>query len=505
MAGNENVTLTKEAPPNYTKDKHEQSTAPSIGAPPLRPPQSLSLPHAGVPPPCPSGPSQPPHSSYTITTNASNPMRTAGIGEKSVVEAYLLAVSPLGVLGAHHFYLQRYYWGILYFFTIGLMGCGYIIDWFRVPCLVRQANSRRSRSSDNSEEPKTVSDAYTLWFPFGLLGFHQYYLGNYAWGVVYTCTLGLFGIGWLVDAFRIPYLVKSANEEMLLSPSGREKQLCAAYAIGLTPLGILGAHHYYLNRPIWGIVYTFTLGLMGLGWIFDWIRMTWLVSRANQVIKGRRADDTRTVDDAYILWLTFGLIGFHHFYLGRPLWGLLYFFTLGLLGMGSLIDMCRIPFLVKQVNKENEEKRRILTSQLEELKRQSLGQGTSFPVTAYMQGTISYQNYGVANPGAYTPTNPPFPGPEPLHHYQGAYNPSPQAQFPPHGPFMTYQQSGHGPSGPVPGYSGDGFYPPAYNYYNPGSVPQTSTAGDVNPPPYMPREQEATQDPGALPEKHQIK
>ena len=30
-------------------------------------------------------------------------------------------------------------------------------------------------------------------------------------GVVYFLTFGLFGIGWLIDLFRIPSMVKTAN------------------------------------------------------------------------------------------------------------------------------------------------------------------------------------------------------------------------------------------------------------------------------------------------------
>jgi len=56
----------------------------------------------------------------------------------------------------------------LYFFTFGLLGCGFLIDMFRMPCLVKQANKRQREA--NIVEEKTLGDAYTLWFPFGLLG-----------------------------------------------------------------------------------------------------------------------------------------------------------------------------------------------------------------------------------------------------------------------------------------------------------------------------------------------
>lgn len=50
----------------------------------------------------------------------------------SLIEAYLLMI-VLGIFGAHHFYLKRPRWGLLYFFTFGLLGAGWLIDIFRLP------------------------------------------------------------------------------------------------------------------------------------------------------------------------------------------------------------------------------------------------------------------------------------------------------------------------------------------------------------------------------------
>ena len=89
--------------------------------------------------------------------------------KKSVVEAYLLWLF-FGLFGAHHFYLRRIEFGILYFFTFGLLGAGWLIDMFRMPCLVSEANKRTGDSMLVNKPKKTISDAYTCWFPFGLLG-----------------------------------------------------------------------------------------------------------------------------------------------------------------------------------------------------------------------------------------------------------------------------------------------------------------------------------------------
>jgi len=43
-----------------------------------------------------------------------------------------------------------------------------------------------------------------------------------------------------------------------------------------------------------------------------------------------------------ILWILGGYFGLHYFYAGRIGMGLLYFFTVGLFGLGWLVDICAI-------------------------------------------------------------------------------------------------------------------------------------------------------------------
>jgi TM2 domain-containing membrane protein YozV len=280
---------------------------------------------------------------------------------KSITEAYLLWF-PLGLIGLHHFYLRRYAFGVLYLFTLGLLGVGWLVDGFRIPCLVRDANRRikrklDTRRCDDDADDKHVSlcDAYILWFPLGLIGLHHYYLRRPVWGVAYTFTLGLFGIGWLVDAFRMPCLVNEANER--LAHENRVphmKSLGSAYALGLTPAGLFGAHHFYLGNIAFGVYYMLTLGGFGVGWITDWFRMPLLVKRANNPNEHLLGDRHKYVDDAYVMAFPAGFLGLHHFYLERPCWGVLYLFTLGLCGVGWLVDLCRMPCLVADTNKRLE-------------------------------------------------------------------------------------------------------------------------------------------------------
>lgn len=54
----------------------------------------------------------------------------------------------------------------------------------------------------------------------------------------------------------------------------------------------------------------------------------------------------------YLLWLgcLLGLCGLHRFYMGKWITGLLWFFTLGLLGIGQLIDLILIPSMAASRN-----------------------------------------------------------------------------------------------------------------------------------------------------------
>ena len=61
-------------------------------------------------------------------------------GSKDIVVAYLLWFF-VGILGVHRFYLGHVGIGILYLFTFGGLGFGWIIDAIIMPQLVHQANN----------------------------------------------------------------------------------------------------------------------------------------------------------------------------------------------------------------------------------------------------------------------------------------------------------------------------------------------------------------------------
>lgn len=59
---------------------------------------------------------------------------------------------PAGFLGLHHFYLERPCWGVLYLFTLGLFGVGWLVDLCRMPCLVAETNKRLQADAQLMQE-----------------------------------------------------------------------------------------------------------------------------------------------------------------------------------------------------------------------------------------------------------------------------------------------------------------------------------------------------------------
>lgn len=63
------------------------------------------------------------------------------------------------------------------------------------------------------ENNKNKIVAFLLCFFGGFLGLHHFYLGNTLKGIVYLFTVGLFSIGWIIDAFKLLFLIIKDNSE----------------------------------------------------------------------------------------------------------------------------------------------------------------------------------------------------------------------------------------------------------------------------------------------------
>ncbi len=108
---------------------------------------------------------------------------------------------------------------------------------------------------------KTIG--YLLWI-FGFTGAHRFYYGKPITGTIYFFTLGLLGIGWLIDLFLIPSLDRQAD----LRFSGGRIDYTVAWLL-LTFLGFFGIHRMYMGKWLTGILYLLSGGLLGFGYLYD--------------------------------------------------------------------------------------------------------------------------------------------------------------------------------------------------------------------------------------------
>jgi TM2 domain-containing membrane protein YozV len=117
---------------------------------------------------------------------------------------------------------------------------------------------------------------YALWL-MGFTGAHRFYYGRPLTGTLWFFTFGLFGIGWLVDAVLIPSMDREADLQYRVGPNDYN----VAWLL-LTFLGFLGAHRFYLDKWISGLVYLCTFGLFGLGILYDLWTLNETVDECNQ-------------------------------------------------------------------------------------------------------------------------------------------------------------------------------------------------------------------------------
>ena len=54
-------------------------------------------------------------------------------------------------------------------------------------------------------QPKSKIAALIMCIFFGYFGVHQFYVGKVGMGILYIFTIGLFGIGWIIDIFLIAF------------------------------------------------------------------------------------------------------------------------------------------------------------------------------------------------------------------------------------------------------------------------------------------------------------
>jgi TM2 domain-containing membrane protein YozV len=140
------------------------------------------------------------------TAESRNASFVEGDDSHSALIGYLLWI--FGFMGAHRFYFGKKKTGTLYFFTLGLLGIGWLIDAFLIPGMNRQADVRYTAG------PTDYSVTWLLLTFLGVFGVHRFYMGKIFTGILYLCTAGLFGIGVLYDFWTMNEQVSELNTPM---------------------------------------------------------------------------------------------------------------------------------------------------------------------------------------------------------------------------------------------------------------------------------------------------
>lgn len=124
-------------------------------------------------------------------------------GTHSKTIGYLLWI--IGFTGAHRFYYGKPVTGTIWFFTLGLLGVGWLVDLFLIPGMDRRADLRYT------EGKVDYSVAWILQTFLGAFGIHRFYMGKLGTGLIWMLTGGLFLVGWLYDFWTLNEQISEVN------------------------------------------------------------------------------------------------------------------------------------------------------------------------------------------------------------------------------------------------------------------------------------------------------
>ncbi len=128
---------------------------------------------------------------------------------------------------------------------------------------------------------KTIG--YLLWI-FGFTGAHRFYYGRPITGTIWFFTAGLLLIGWIIDLFLIPSMDRAADRKYVPGPT----DYSVAWIL-LTFLGWLGIHRFYMGKWGTGLLYLLTVGLLGVGVLYDFLTLNSQISERNYAAQQRAA------------------------------------------------------------------------------------------------------------------------------------------------------------------------------------------------------------------------
>ncbi len=125
-----------------------------------------------------------------------------------------------------------------------------------------------------NKETHSIPVGYLLWI-LGFTGAHRFYYGKPITGTIWFFTLGLLGVGWIIDIFLIPKMHRKANQRFY--PGKYDYNITWLL---LTFLGIFGVHRFYIGRWITGLIWFCTGGAFLVGYLYDYWNLNDIVSES---------------------------------------------------------------------------------------------------------------------------------------------------------------------------------------------------------------------------------
>ena len=112
-----------------------------------------------------------------------------------------------GFLGSHRFYYGKPVTGTIWFFTLGLLFVGWIIDLFLIPSMDRAADQKYTAGKVD------YTVGWILLTFLGVFGIHRFYMGKWLTGLIYLLTGGLFLVGYLYDYWTLNGQIDEVNRQ----------------------------------------------------------------------------------------------------------------------------------------------------------------------------------------------------------------------------------------------------------------------------------------------------
>ena len=153
-----------------------------------------------------------------------------------------------------------------------LQGLGF--DMERIPIMDDEQDMMGGEAVSGEKSDKKFVVTVLLGLFLGILGAHRFYVGKTLSGVLMLLTLGGLFIWAIIDNIMIALgkFTDSKGRKMVMTSEEASGVEVSDKKFGPTILlvmflGLLGAHRFYVGKPVTGVLMLLTLGGLGI-WLF---------------------------------------------------------------------------------------------------------------------------------------------------------------------------------------------------------------------------------------------